>query len=72
MQTIIVLDDNKRFLEYVHPAIARKLLKDGKATIFSKEPFVIQINELCTALINTGKICSITELVNQEDKYDRN
>jgi len=41
---VLVLDAERRFLEYTHPALARKLLKEGKASVYSKEPFAIQIN----------------------------
>ena len=38
---IFVIDSNKRPLDMCHPANARKLLRDGKATIYRKEPFII-------------------------------
>lgn len=45
---VIVLDSERRFLEYTHPAIARKLLKDGQAIVYSKSPFAIQLNKSVT------------------------
>ena len=38
---IFVLDANKQPLDMCHPAKARKLLKEGKAAIYRKEPFTI-------------------------------
>ena len=38
---VAVLDTNKTPLAPCHPAIARKLLRDGKAAIYRKYPFVI-------------------------------
>jgi len=42
---VLVLDNEKRFLEYIHPAAARKLLKDGVAFICIKDPFTVQIKQ---------------------------
>lgn len=42
---VIVLDSERRFLEYTHPATARRLLKDGNAVIYSKAPFAIQLTK---------------------------
>ena len=36
-----VLDTNKRSLDPVHPAVARKLLSNGKAAVFRRYPFTI-------------------------------
>jgi hypothetical protein len=41
---VIVLDSNGCFLENTHPAMARKLLKEGQAKIYAREPFAIQLN----------------------------
>ena len=43
-QHIVVLDANQCFLEYTHPAIARKLLKQGSAVVYSRDPFAIQLS----------------------------
>jgi len=42
-QDVVVLDSEKRFLEYTNPGMASKLLKEGKAKIFSKQPFTIKL-----------------------------
>ena len=36
-----VLDTNKRPLDPVHPARARKLLSNGEAAVFRRYPFTI-------------------------------
>jgi hypothetical protein len=36
-----VLDTNKRPLDPVHPAVARKLLSNGEAAVFRRYPFTI-------------------------------
>lgn len=38
---IFVIDSNKKPLDMCHPAKARKLLRDGRAAIYRKEPFTI-------------------------------
>ncbi len=38
---IFVIDANKKPLNMCHPAKARKLLRDGKAAVYRKEPFTI-------------------------------
>ena len=38
---VFVLDANKKPLSPCHEAVARKLLKQGKATIFRRYPFTI-------------------------------
>lgn len=42
-EEVLVVDSEKRFLEYTRPALARKYLKEGKAKVFSKNPFAIQL-----------------------------
>lgn len=42
-KTIPVLDVKNGFLSFTHPAKARKLVKDGKATVFNNDPFVIKL-----------------------------
>jgi hypothetical protein len=54
-KVVLVLDAEQRFLSYTHPAIARRLLKEGRATVYSREPFVIQINKFTNILVNTGE-----------------
>lgn len=41
MSKVSVLDTKKRVLEPCHPAVARKLLKVGKAAVFKRFPFTI-------------------------------
>ena len=42
---VFVLDTNRKPLSPCHPAVARKLLKEGKARIFKKYPFTIILNK---------------------------
>jgi len=44
-QEIMVLDVNRQFLDYIHPALARKVLKTKLVSVFSKEPFIIQFSK---------------------------
>ena len=41
MLKVSVLDTNKRVCEPCHPAVARRLLKEGKAAVFKRYPFTI-------------------------------
>ena len=41
MSNVPVLDTNKQVLEPCHPAVARRLLKAGKAAVFKHFPFII-------------------------------
>ena len=41
MSKVAVLDTKKRVLEPCHPAVARRLLKEGKASVFKRYPFTI-------------------------------
>lgn len=45
-RSVLVLTSEKCFLDYAHPAMARRLLKEGKAVIYSKDPFAIKLNKL--------------------------
>lgn len=47
---VLVLDANRCFLSYTHPAIARKLLRDGRAIIYSRDPFTIQMSNIIDAI----------------------
>lgn len=40
---VLVVDLERKFLEYTKPALARKYLREGKARVFSKNPFTIQL-----------------------------
>ena len=39
MSKIAVLDTHKRILEPCHPAVARRLLREGKAAVYKRYPF---------------------------------
>ena len=41
MSKVAVLDTNKRVLEPCHPAVARRLLKNGEAAVLKRYPFTI-------------------------------
>ena len=41
MSKVAVLDTHKRVLEPCHPAVARRLLREGKAAVFKRYPFTI-------------------------------
>jgi hypothetical protein len=41
--SVAVLDNTNHFLEYTHPAKARKLLRDGVASVWSRKPFIIKL-----------------------------
>jgi 5-methylcytosine-specific restriction endonuclease McrA len=43
--TVFVLDINKKPCNPVHPAVARKLLTEGKAAVFRRYPFTIILKE---------------------------
>lgn len=43
---IFVIDASKKPLDMCHPAKARKLLRDGKAKIYRKEPFTIILTKV--------------------------
>ncbi len=44
MRQVMVLDADKNPLLPCHPAKARKLLRLGKATVHSQQPFTIKLN----------------------------
>jgi hypothetical protein len=44
-RNVTVLDSEQRFLEYTHPAVARKLLKEGGAVVWSRDPFAIKLTK---------------------------
>ena len=41
MSKVAVLDTKKRVLEPCHPAVARRLLREGQAAVFKRYPFTI-------------------------------
>lgn len=44
-QQVIVVDADSRFLEYVNPVVARKLIEAGLATKYSYDPFILKLNK---------------------------
>lgn len=61
--TVLVLDSKKQFLEYTHPAIARKLVKNGYAFVFTEDPFTIKLSPIVSVQLSQGKIRSVSALV---------
>jgi hypothetical protein len=61
--TVLVVDAQKRFIEYIHPAIARKLLKHGYATTVKKDPFSIMLTDTCTNMFRDGSVSSISAIL---------
>lgn len=59
---VTVLDANKQFIEYVHPALARKLIKDNYAKVFSTDPFTVQLLLEVSIKLRAGKL-SLRDLV---------
>jgi 5-methylcytosine-specific restriction endonuclease McrA len=45
MQYVFVLDKNKQPLDLCHPARARQLLREGRATVFRRYPFTIRLKD---------------------------
>lgn len=52
---IFVIDTNKQPLDMCHPAKARKLLKEGKASVWRKSPFTIILKREITDVPTTEK-----------------
>jgi 5-methylcytosine-specific restriction endonuclease McrA len=52
MQQVFVLDTNKRPLAPTHPARARQLLKNGKASVYRRYPFTIILTREITGIDN--------------------
>ncbi len=73
---VIVLDPEKRFVDYVHPAFARKLIKDQLASVYSREPFVIQLKSKGSLLIKKDSANMITNFTEyfkvEKDVYVQN
>ena len=40
---VVVLNNKKQFVNYVHPAVARRMVTDGLAVVYAKDPFTIQL-----------------------------
>jgi 5-methylcytosine-specific restriction endonuclease McrA len=45
MQYVFILDRNKKPLDPCHPARARQLLREGRATVFRRYPFIILLKD---------------------------
>lgn len=79
-QEVLVLDADRRFLEYTHPAVARRLLKEGEAIVYSRDPFAIQLNRSVESPDRTkrnkeimAQITNFTEFFKEErDIYVQN
>lgn len=73
---VIVLDAERQFVDYVHPAFARKLLREQAASVYSKEPFVIQVKNRSSLSVkkdNTIMVTNFTEYFKAEkDVYVQN
>lgn len=59
MSKVAVLDTKKRILEPCHPAVARRLLKEGKATVFKRYPFTIILKRVVVEPTTDGYTLSI-------------
>jgi hypothetical protein len=75
---VIVVDSEKCFLEYTNPGMARKLLREHKARVFSKAPFAIMLfRTVSTSEIRRRKVMpavrNFTEYFKEErDVYVQN
>ncbi|MCS6283645.1 MAG: RRXRR domain-containing protein, partial [Dolichospermum sp.] len=47
MSKVFLIDANKKPLNPIHPAQARQLLRNKKAAIFRRFPFVLILKESC-------------------------
>ena len=59
MSKIAVLDTHKRILEPCHPAVARRLLREGKAAVYKRYPFTIILKHEVTDPTTTDYTLSI-------------
>ena len=60
MSKVAVLDTEKKVLEPCHPAVARRLLREGKAAAFKRYPFTIILKKCVIELelkINDHQLC---------------
>ena len=75
-QKVTVVNTKNEFLSYTHPARARKLLKQGKAEVFSNDPFIIKIRGGRGAIMQPrqlGPMVNFTEFFREErDIYVQN
>ena len=61
-ETVIVLDSDRQFLGYTHPAIARRLIRQGKASVYANVPFAISLDSSSSKQIRSGLV-SFSKLV---------
>ena len=59
MSKVVVLDTHKRILEPCHPAVARRLLRDGDAAVYKRYPFTIILKREVTDVKTTDYMLSI-------------
>ena len=59
MSKVAVLDTEKRVLEPCHPAVARRLLREGKAAVFKRYPFTIILKRVVVEPTTDGYTLSI-------------
>ena len=59
MLKIAVIDQNKTVLEPCHPAVARRLLKQGKAAVFKRYPFTLILKCAVVDIHTTGYTLSV-------------
>ena len=75
MSKIAVLDTHKRVLEPCHPAVARRLLRDGDAAVYKRYPFTIILKREVsspqttnyTLSIDPGSRCTGMAITNSEN-----
>ncbi len=59
MSKVAVLDTHKRVLEPCHPAVARRLLRNGQAAVYKRYPFTIILKRAVTDAKTTDYTLSI-------------
>ena len=59
MSKVAVLDTKKRVLEPCHSAVARRLLREGKAAVYKRYPFTIILKREVVDPKTTGYTLSV-------------
>ena len=59
MLKIAVIDQNQKVLEPCHPAVARQLLRCGKAAVFKRYPFTVILKDVVVDIHTTDHTLSI-------------
>lgn len=62
MSKVAVLDQQKSVLEPCHPAVARRLLREGKAAVFKRYPFTIILKKSVPNPTTTDYMLSIAPM----------